>query len=136
MSVNKVIVLGNLCADPEIKYTPNGNAVCNMRVATSEKWKDQSGKLQEKSEFHRIVVFGKLAELCGQYLNKGRQAYVEGKIATRSYDNKDGIKVYMTEIIASTVQFIGKNDTPKEEPVQQEYSISSDASFSGDDIPF
>ena len=108
MSVNKVILLGRLGQDPELKYTPAGMAVCNFSVATSESWSDKtSGQKQEKTEWHRIVVWGKLAELCGQYLAKGRQAYIEGSLQTRSWDAKDGQKKYTTEIVARTVQFIG-----------------------------
>lgn len=107
MSVNKVIILGRLGQDPELKYTPGGMAVCNFTLATSESWTDKSGQKQERTEWHRVVVWGKLAELCNQYLSKGRQAFVEGSLQTRSWDDKSGQKRYTTEINASTVQFIG-----------------------------
>lgn len=109
MSVNKVILLGRLGQDPELKYTPSGSSVCNFSLATSENWKDKNnGQKQEKTEWHRIVVWGKLAELCHQYLTKGRQVYVEGKLQTRSWDDKtSGAKRYTTEILATAIQFIG-----------------------------
>jgi single-strand DNA-binding protein len=105
--INKVILVGNLGKDPEIRHTPNGQAVANFSIATSESWTDKNGQKQERTEWHRIVVWGKLAELCGKYLSKGRQCFVEGKLQTRSWDDKDGQKKYTTEIIASTVQFLG-----------------------------
>ena len=104
MSVNKVIILGRLGQDPELKYTPSGAAVCNFSLATSESWNDKnSGQKQEKTEWHRIVVWGKLAELCNQYLSKGKQAFVEGKLETRSWEDKEGKKRFTTEIKATTV---------------------------------
>ena len=153
MSVNKVILLGRLGQDPELKYTPGGAAVCNFSVATTEAWTDKQGAKQEKTEWHRIVVWGKLAELCNQYLAKGRQAFLEGRLQTRSWDDKDGTKRYTTEILASTVQFIGGATTGANNSANvdksynqaapaasdshnQEYQISNDASFAADDIPF
>tara|TARA_B100001971_G_scaffold91031_1_gene83987 strand:- start:55884 stop:56339 length:456 start_codon:yes stop_codon:yes gene_type:complete len=151
MSVNKVIILGRLGQDPELKYTPSGAAVCNFSLATSETWNDKaSGQKQEKTEWHRIVVWGKLAELCNQYLSKGRQAFVEGKIQTRSWEDKDGNKRYTTEISAQTVQFIGgqagasnydmqSNDANMNQAPSssnQDYNVSTDANFASDDIPF
>jgi single-strand DNA-binding protein len=150
MSVNKVIILGRLGQDPELKYTPSGAAVCNFSLATSESWNDKAtGQKQERTEWHRIVVWGKLAELCNQYLSKGRQAFVEGKIQTRSWDDKDGNKRYTTEIAANTVQFIGgqasqgaanydQSASMNQAPSQpaQEYNVSTDANFASDDIPF
>src|SRR6478735_2052973 len=105
--VNKVILVGNLGADPDMRYTPSGQGVCELRVATSESWNDKNGQRQERTEWHRIVVWGKRAEVCSKYLSKGRQIYVEGRIQTRSWDDKDGNKKYMTEIIAQEVVFIG-----------------------------
>jgi single-strand DNA-binding protein len=105
--VNKVILVGNLGADPDMRYTPSGQGVCELRVATSESWNDKNGQRQERTEWHRIVVWGKRAEVCSKYLSKGRQVYVEGRIQTRSYDDKDGNKRYITEIIAADVQFLG-----------------------------
>jgi single-strand DNA-binding protein len=109
--INKVIIVGNLGGDPEVRYTPSGSAVANFNVATSESWKDKNtGEKKERTEWHRIVVWGKLGELCGEYLSKGRQVYVEGRLQTRSYDDKDGVKRYMTEIIATDVQFLGSKE--------------------------
>jgi len=145
MSVNKVIILGRLGQDPELKHTPSGNAVCNFSLATTESWNDKaSGQKQEKTEWHRVVVWGKLAELCNQYLAKGRQAYVEGSLQTRSWDDKEGNKKYTTEINAKTVQFIGSQQSDGNEQPQQsqqsqpakEYNVTTDANFATDDIPF
>jgi single-strand DNA-binding protein len=105
--VNKVILVGYLGADPDMRYTPSGQGVCEMRVATSESWNDKNGQRQERTEWHRIVVWGKRAEVCSKYLSKGRQVYIEGRIQTRTYDDKDGNKRYITEIIAADVQFLG-----------------------------
>jgi single-strand DNA-binding protein len=105
--VNKVILVGNLGADPDMRFTPSGQGVCELRVATSESWNDKNGQRQERTEWHRIVVWGKRAEVCAKYLAKGRQVFVEGRIQTRTYDDKDGVKRYMTEIIAADVQFLG-----------------------------
>ncbi len=106
-SVNKVILIGRLGADPEVRYTPSGMAVANFRIATSENWNDKQGQKQERTEWHRIVVWGKLAELCGQYLGKGRQIYVEGRLQTRQWDDRDGNKRFTTEIQANQVTFLG-----------------------------
>jgi len=105
--VNKVILVGNLGADPEMKYTPSGTPICTFRLATSETFKDRDGNQQERTEWHRVVAWSKLAEICGQYLAKGRQVYVEGSIRTRSWDDQDGNKRFMTEIVARDVQFLG-----------------------------
>ena len=107
MSVNKVMLIGNLGKDPELRFTPNGKALAKFSVATSEKWTDQQGQKQERTEWHNVVVWGKQAEACGQYLTKGRQVFVEGSIRSRSYDDKDGNNKYMTEIIARDVRFLG-----------------------------
>lgn len=144
MSVNKVMIIGRLGQDPEMKYTPSGAAVCNFSVATSENWTDKSGQKQERTEWHRIVVWGKLAELCNQYLAKGRQAYIEGKLQTRSWDDKDGNKRYTTEILANTVQFLGGQTSASNTNAGAPYStnennapeIVADSSFAADDIPF
>ena len=106
--VNKVILLGNLGKDPEVKYMPNGNAVANITLATSETWNDKSsGEKQEKTEWHRVVFFGKLAEIVGQYLKKGSKIYVEGKLQTRKWQGQDGQDRYTTEIIADEMQMLG-----------------------------
>jgi single-strand DNA-binding protein len=107
-SVNKVIVLGNLGAKPELKYLPSGQAVCELRVATNEVFTDKNQQKQERTEWHRIVVWGKMGENCAQYLDKGRSVFVEGRLQTRSWDDKKtGEKRYMTEIVAQSVQFLG-----------------------------
>lgn len=106
--VNKVILIGNLGADPEIKYTQGGTAVCNLRIATGEAVKGQDGKWTERTEWHKVVVFGKTAENCKQYLHKGKQIYLEGRLQTRSWDDKQtGAKRYITEVVAREVQFLG-----------------------------
>jgi single-strand DNA-binding protein len=109
MAINKVILIGNLGKDPEVRHSPTGQAVCNLSIATSESWTDKNGQKQEKTEWHRVVVFSKLAELCGQYLSKGRQAYIEGKLQTRSWQDKDGQTRYTTEVVAQSIQFLGGN---------------------------
>ena len=108
--VNKVILIGNLGADPEVRFTPGGQAVANFRIATSDSWTDKNGQKQERTEWHRIVVWGKLAELCGEYLKKGRQCYVEGRLQTREWTDKENKKNYTTEVVANTVQFLGSRD--------------------------
>ena len=107
MSVNKVILIGNLGKDPEVRFTAGGRAVARFSVATSDAWTDAEGSRQERTEWHNIVVWGKQAESCGQYLQKGRQVYIEGSIRYRSYDDKEGNKKYITEVIAQRVQFLG-----------------------------
>jgi single-strand DNA-binding protein len=107
MSVNKVILLGRLGQNPEVRHTPSGASVANFSLATNETWMDKNGQKQERTEWHRIVVWGKLADLCGQYLAKGRQAYVEGRLQTRQWQDKDGQTKYTTEVQAQTVQFLG-----------------------------
>jgi single-strand DNA-binding protein len=106
--VNKVILVGNLGADPEVKYMPNGNAVANVTLATSESWKDkQSGEQKDKTEWHRVVFFRRLAEIAGEYLKKGSQVYIEGKLQTRKWQDKNGNDRYTTEIIANEMQMLG-----------------------------
>ncbi len=106
--VNKVILVGNLGADPEVKYMPNGNAVANVTLATSESWKDkQSGENKEKTEWHRVVFFRRLAEIAGEYLKKGSQVYIEGKLQTRKWQDKNGNDRYTTEIVANEMQMLG-----------------------------
>jgi single-strand DNA-binding protein len=107
MSVNKVILIGNLGKDPEVRFTAGGRAVARFSVATSDAWTDAEGQRQERTEWHNIVVWGKQAESCGQYLQKGRQVYIEGSIRNRSYDDKEGNKKYITEVNAQRVQFLG-----------------------------
>jgi single-strand DNA-binding protein len=106
-SVNKVILIGNLGKNPELRYTPGGQAVANFSIATSEKFTDKSGQKRESTEWHNIVAWGKLGELANQYLKKGRPVYIEGKLTTRSWDDKDGNKKYKTEVVANQMQFLG-----------------------------
>jgi len=144
MNVNKVMLIGRLGQEPEAKYTPNGTAVSNFSIATSEKWKDKaSGEWNEKTEWHRIVSWNKQAEFCNQYLKKGSLVYIEKKLVTRSWDDKEGQKRYMTEVVANTVQLLDKKenntDTPQTDFVAQAkdtFNISADNSFAQDDLPF
>lgn len=148
MSVNKVILIGRLGNNPEIRYTNTGTAVANFNLATSENWNDKSGQRQERTEWHRVVVWGKLAELCEKYLSKGRQAFVEGRLQTRSWDDKDGNKRYTTEIVASTIQFLGSNAQAgahagagagagmSDQGPAPEMGMPQDSSFTEDEIPF
>ena len=107
-SVNKVILVGNLGADPETKYLPSGDAVANIRLATTDRWKDKaSGEMKEATEWHRIAFFGRLAEIAGEYLKKGSQVYIEGRIRTRKWQDKEGQDRYSTEIVADTMQMLG-----------------------------
>ena len=106
-SVNRVILVGNLGRDPELRYIPSGQAVANFTLATNDRWRDKEGNNQERTEWHRIVVWGKSAENCAQYLQKGRSVYIEGRLQTREWEDKDGNKRQTTETIAQTVQFLG-----------------------------
>lgn len=107
MSLNKVMIIGRLGSNPELRYTPSGMAVANFSLATNEYWSDKSGERQERTEWHRVVVWGKQAETANQYLSKGRQAYIEGRLQTRQWEDKDGNKKYTTEVVASNIQFLG-----------------------------
>jgi single-strand DNA-binding protein len=109
-SVNKVILIGNLGRDPETRYTTGGDAVTNLRIATTEAWKDKSGEKQEKTEWHTVVLFGRLAEIAGEYLKKGRPVYIEGRLQTRKYTDKEGVEKYSTEIVADRMQLLGSRD--------------------------
>ena len=106
-SVNKVILVGNLGRDPEVRYMPDGGAITNISVATTESWKDKAGEKQEKTEWHRVAFFGKLAEIAGEYLKKGSQIYLEGRLQTRKWQDKDGQDKYTTEIVADRMQMLG-----------------------------
>jgi single-strand DNA-binding protein len=144
-SVNKVIIVGNMGRDPETKYMPNGDAVTNITVATTESWKDKnSGEKKELTEWHRIVFFRKLAEIAGQYLKKGSQVYVEGRLQTRKWTDKDGVERYSTEIVADTMQMLGgrpaggssapaSDDSPAPRSVPRPAPNFADMD---DDIPF
>jgi len=109
--INKAILIGNLGADPEVRYTQDGRAVATFNIATSDQWKDKdSGETKKRTEWHRIVAWGRLGEICGEYLAKGRQVYIEGRIQTRDWEDKDGIKRYTTEIVASQMQMLGSRE--------------------------
>ena len=109
-SVNKVILIGNLGRDPETRYTTGGDAVTNLNIATSETWKDKAGEKQEKTEWHRVVLFGRQAEIAGEYLKKGRSVYIEGRLQTKKYTDKDGVEKYSTEIVGDRMQLLGSKD--------------------------
>lgn len=119
-SVNKVILIGNLGADPETRYLPSGDAVTNIRIATTEKWRDKGGEQQEHTEWHRIAFFGKLAEIAGEYLKKGSPVYVEGRIRTRKWQDKEGQDKYSTEIVADRMQLLGSRGSGAGESVSRE----------------
>ena len=142
MGVNKVILVGNLGANPEMRFTQGGQAVANLRLATTERWTDRNGQKQEQTEWHRVVVWGKQAEICGQYLTKGRQIYVEGRIRTRQWQDQQGQKRYSTEVVAQTIQMLGSRNegAPREDvaaTMPPDEAVTGD--FGGgpdDDIPF
>jgi single-strand DNA-binding protein len=130
-------LVGNLGKDPEVRFTPNGRALAKFPVATSERWTDQDGNKQERTEWHNVVVWGKQAETCGQYLSKGRQVFVEGSIRSRQYDDKDGNKRYITEIVARDVRFLGGGGrAPQEAAVSAPPGEEGGAPPEEDDIPF
>lgn len=140
-SLNKVMLIGRLGADPELKYTPAGAAVLSLSIATNTSWKDQEGKQQEKTEWHRVTAWRKLAEIMGQYAKKGTRVYVEGKLVTRSWADKDGIKRFTTEIQADQMQLLeSRGEREISEPVEQ--AAPPEADYSGpvpeeaDDLPF
>lgn len=146
-SLNKIMLIGNLGKDPEVRATPSGQMVANFSIATTEKWKGKdSGQWEEKTEWHNIVVWGKLAELCREYLHKGRPVYIEGKLQTRSWDDKEGKKRYTTEVLAQTIQFLGARSDSASAPAGRPASSgNSEPSFAQsappafneeDDIPF
>jgi len=140
--VNKVILIGNLGRDPEIRYTPGGQAVANFTLATSESFNNREGKREERTEWHRIVVWGKTAENCAQYLSKGRTVYVEGRLQTREWEDKEGQKRRTTEVVAQTVQFLGGprgsggGQAAGREGGGYEGPSEDPAPPAGDDIPF
>lgn len=132
--VNKVILLGFLGKDVEMRYTPSGIAVANFSLATSET-RNKDGQKETKTEWHRVIAFGKLAEICGEYLSKGRQVYLEGKLQTRSWDDKEGNKRTTTEILANTVQILGKKDDVSKASNGTLSQGGSKASSPADDVP-
>ena len=139
-SVNKVILVGNLGRDPEVRYTPGGTAVANFTLATTDRWNDPSGEKKERTEWHRVVVWGKQAEIAGEYLRKGRQIYVEGALQTREWTDRDGNKRYTTEVRAQRFQMLGRPDDREREPVAARQPVEDvaepDPGFGEDDIPF
>ena len=141
-SVNKVILIGNLGKNPEVRHTPSGAAVANFSIATNEAWNNREGQREERTEWHRVVAFGKLADICGQYLKKGKQVYIEGRLQTRSWEDRDGNKRYTTEIVASNMTMLGRAGDATADayapPIQEDpFSEPSSGSGSGDDdIPF
>ena len=139
-SLNKVIIIGNLGRDPETKYLPSGDCICNIAVATTESWKDkQTGEKKEATEWHRVAFFGKLGEIASQYLKKGSQVYVEGSLRTREYTDKDGVKKYATDIKGSEMKMLGgRQDQQQSAPSTRQASQQQAQSDSGfdDDIPF
>ena len=145
--VNKVILVGNLGQDPEVKYMPSGQAVCNISIATTDSWNDKStGEKQERTEWHRVVFFRKLAEIVGEYLRKGSQVYVEGRLQTRKWQDQSGADRYTTEIVANEMQMLGgRGSGASAPPAEQEFGSSSGQSKPAmatateefdDDIPF
>lgn len=150
MAINKAILVGNLGKDPELRYTASGQAVATFSLATTEKFKNKGGEQQERTEWHNIVAWGPLAEICGKYLTKGKQIYCEGRIQSRSYDDRDGNKRYITEIVISDMQMLGGrpgedgggggvrparagSSSPAREPI----AVPEDAPYNtDDDIPF
>ncbi|MCC6639974.1 MAG: single-stranded DNA-binding protein [Deltaproteobacteria bacterium] len=145
-SVNKVILIGNLGRDPELRYTQGGQAVASFSIATTENFTKKTGERDERTEWHRIVAWGRTAELCAQYLSKGRSVYIEGRLQTREWENKEGQKQRTTEVVAQTVQFLGgprgQSAGPAREGDSREATPSFDEGSSGsgappaDDIPF
>lgn len=136
--INKVILVGNLGADPEVRYMPSGGAVTNLRVATTDSWKDkQSGEQQERTEWHRIVMFGRLAEIAGEYLRKGSQVYLEGRLQTRKWQGQDGNDRYTTEIVANDMQMLGGRGGQQvpDAPAESTKASAPSDDFD-DDIPF
>ena len=155
-SVNKVILIGNLGRDPEVRYAPSGAAICNVTIATSRQWKDKtSGERQEETEWHRVVFYDRLAEIAGEYLKKGRPVYVEGRLKTRKWTDKDGVEKYTTEVIADQMQLLGGREggggadegggsaAPRQAPAARPAPASKPAAKAAggfddmdDDIPF
>ena len=134
--INKVILVGNLGKDPELRYTPNGAAVATFPLATSSRWKDSSGEFQEKTEWHRIVAWGRQAEVCNEYLKKGSQVYVEGRIQYRSFDDKEGNKRFITEIIAGLVRMLGKKEPEPPSPPEGADLDKGTPPENEEDLPF
>lgn len=142
-SVNRVILIGNLGQDPTTRYMPNGDAVTNITVATTETWKDKNGEKQEKTEWHRVTFYRKLAEIAGEYLKKGGSVYIEGRLETRKWTDKAGVERYTTEIIATDMKMLGSKPSGERAPEEKKFeggaassSYKPDFSDMEDDIPF
>ena len=143
--INKAILIGNLGRDPEVRYTPNGLAIANFTIATSETFNNKSGERETRTEWHRIVAFGKLGEICGEYLAKGKQVYIEGRIQTRDWEDKDGNRRSTTEIVASQMQMLGTKEPagasrqsfdPRDSSLPEETPGPPYPDSQDDDIPF
>ncbi len=139
--INKAILVGRLGKDPEVRYTPDGAMVTSFSLATDEQWKDKNGEKVQKTEWHRIVTFGKLAEICGNYLAKGKLIFIEGRIQTSSWDDKEGVKRYSTEIVASNMKMLdskgqGKSDESSQPQPEAPPSHASSSNAPMDDVPF
>ena len=140
-SVNKVILIGHLGKDPDVRHSQSGATITSFSLATNETWNNKDGQREERTEWHRIVVFGKLADICGQYLKKGKQVFIEGRLQTRSWEDRDGNKRYTTEVVASNMTMLGRaGDMPSDEyapPIQEsDFQEPSMDSPREDDIPF
>ena len=148
-SVNKVILIGNLGADPELRYTNTGTAVANFRIATNDQWTDKNGEKQERAEWHNIVAWSKLGEICGKYLKKGRPVYIEGRLQTRQWEDQSGNKRYTTEVVAQVMQMLGargesadgdssweSRSQTQQAPAEEMPDIPVSTSASDDDLPF
>ena len=137
-SLNRVMLIGNLGQDPDLKYTPTGKAVANFTIATKDRWKDKDGQSQERTEWHRIVLWGRQAEIAKDYLRKGKQIYLEGRLQTRNYDDKDGNKRWITEIIGYNLQMLGKREETGAEEIPSGVDVSGQPPASGmdEDLPF
>jgi len=136
-SVNKVILVGHLGADPEVRYTPSGRAVANFSLATTERFTNKEGEKEERTEWHRIVAWARLGEICGEYLTKGSQVYIEGRLQTRNWEDRDGNKRYTTEIVAQAMQMLGGSKKGGEAAsVEESHPSEEPVSIPDDDIPF
>jgi len=135
--VNKVMLIGHLGRDPEVKYTPSGTAVANFSIATTEQWTNKDGQKQERTEWHRIEAWKRLGEICGEYLHKGSQVYIEGRLQTDSWEDRDGNKRYMTKVVALSMQMLGSPARGgKTETRDEQFPVEEPISVPEDDIPF
>ena len=138
--VNKVILVGNLGADPQLRYTPAGTAVANFNLATTERFTNKNGEREARTEWHRIVTWARLAEICNEYLKKGKQVYIEGRLQTRSWEDKEGNKKYTTEVVATNMVMLGRagetGDSPAQEFPPDENVAQGAATGDDDDLPF